>query len=586
MTVFLKKYGRFLLAGMLILAVTIGILIWWRRQGKATNTATPLEVDKSFGTDLKISDNLALYKSEDVDKVYEVYLTVYDGLDPETGEIYSLEQLNEISGSEEDPKLQSNVYVVDPDTGEIVAGADDGKANSTVELRGQSARVQEQKSYKVRLSQETGTFQGQNILNLNKHTADTTRMTQKFCFDSMQGLPDYATMRTNFMHVFIKDGSKTDSEYQDYGLFTHVENPDDTYLEAHGMYTGANFYKPRDFEFMTWEIEQNWEGELYDTVLKNMGSDDIAKLERMVFAINDSETNYDEVFDTYFDRDNYLTWLATNLLFNNYDTMSRNFLLYSPPNIEKWYFLPWDYDACLFSQTRWEQESYYSWSGLQRYWGSPLHRKFFQNPDNVQQLCDKVEEVYDYLQTTDLQGRSERYAEVYRQYVINSPADQTYLLETRKVDYEQELDTIRSFPQIIDYYHNLFYQRLQCPMPFFLGDVAWEGDSLKLLWSDSYDLQNDALYYEVALFTDPDARDATTLFSGTTASNHIEVEGLDLPNGRYYWESVAVDPSGNRQISFDRCKVHKADGTTTVVFGLKSFIIKDGQITNEASEEE
>ena len=49
-----------------------------------------------------------------------------------------------------------------------------------------------------------------------------------------------------------------------------------------------------------------------------------------------------DVFAKYFDEENYFTWLAFQMLTGNTDTTSQNFLLYSPQNSQKWYFISWD----------------------------------------------------------------------------------------------------------------------------------------------------------------------------------------------------------------------------------------------------
>ena len=71
------------------------------------------------------------------------------------------------------------------------------------------------------------------------------------------------------------------------------------------------------------------------------------KLLEMMEAINDTSADIDDVMNTYFNKENYLTWMATNIIFGNIDAIVNNFLLYSPLNSKTWYFLPWDYDGTL-----------------------------------------------------------------------------------------------------------------------------------------------------------------------------------------------------------------------------------------------
>ena len=61
--------------------------------------------------------------------------------------------------------------------------------------------------------------------------------------------------------------------------------------------------------------------------------------------MNNEAMPINDVIAKHFDRKNYVTWLAMNMVLDNRDTNSQNFLLYSPRNSATWTFVPWDYDA-------------------------------------------------------------------------------------------------------------------------------------------------------------------------------------------------------------------------------------------------
>ena len=94
----------------------------------------------------------------------------------------------------------------------------------------------------------------------------------------------------------------------------------------------------------------------YDLVwrLEVKGSQNHTKLINMLEAINDPLMPIEQTFERYFDADNYFNWMAFNILVGHTDTTSQNFYLYSPQNSEKWYFLPWDYDASLIPQVEFD----------------------------------------------------------------------------------------------------------------------------------------------------------------------------------------------------------------------------------------
>ena len=580
----LNKY-KLGFAALLVLGMGAGLFYFVANLNRAESEQEPeSSIPTAIVYDTTLEDNLGLYKEEDQFKVYEVYLTVYTGLDSKSGESFDLTRLNQIEGTTFDPELKVNVFVTDPDTGEVVAGEEGESLNATIELRGQSSRNSDKKSYKINLSKQTRLFQGQQKLNLNKHMFDDTRVTQKFAFDAMIGLPHFTSVRTNFMHVQIKDGTDPAAAYVDYGLFTHVENVDGEYLKVRSLNENATFLKPVDFAFTVAEAEQVHSNVGAELILRDINQPGDDKLLEMITAINEPGTAFDDIFDYYFDRENYLTWIALNILLNNYDTMSRNFLLYSPSNVDKWYFLPWDYDASMISPSEWETSEYAKWFGLQRYWSVSLHRKFFQTPENVVALSEKIDSLYQAMMQDGIEEKAQNYREIYEKYVVASQADRTYLEEVKGEESSAILERISQMPATLSYNYATYYERLEAPMPFYLDSISEGADGIAMNWEDAVDLQNDVLSYEVSIFTNPDDPAASSIWSQTTTSNQVLAENVGLADGIYYWQAVAVDNNGNRQFSFDRCKLEPGY-RRSVRFGMKKFSVQNGVI-KEADDSE
>ena len=65
----------------------------------------------------------------------------------------------------------------------------------------------------------------------------------------------------------------------------------------------------------------------------------------MLDDVNDTSKPIEETFAKWFDEENVLSWLAFHILVGNKDTQSRNVFLYSPLNVDKWYFISWDNDG-------------------------------------------------------------------------------------------------------------------------------------------------------------------------------------------------------------------------------------------------
>ena len=111
-------------------------------------------------------------------------------------------------------------------------------------------------------------------------------------------------------------------------------------------------YKASDFSFALNDALRNvddpaYSEEEFETVLSIREGSDHEKLLAMLADVNDTTRDFGEIFETYFDEDNYLTWLAFNLLMGNEDIINHNYIIYSPENALSWYFIPWDFDGAL-----------------------------------------------------------------------------------------------------------------------------------------------------------------------------------------------------------------------------------------------
>ena len=114
----------------------------------------------------------------------------------------------------------------------------------------------------------------------------------------------------------------------------------------------------------------------------------------MIAAVNDDQQPIDEVLAHYFNRENYVTWLAVNVLMADFDSISQNFMLYSPPGFEGWYLLPWDYDVAWGwsdqpgapPRPRWRE-------GVANWWRVVLHQRFLAEPGNLAELDARIVEL-------------------------------------------------------------------------------------------------------------------------------------------------------------------------------------------------
>ena len=209
-----------------------------------------------------------------------------------------------------------------------------------------------QKPYKLSLNDSAGLWRGQSNIALNKSAFDATRVRNKLYFDLAKNMEHVPSLRTQFVRLFIKDETAGATQFEDYGLCTQAEVPTKKYLANHGLDRSGFLYKAISFNWEPNELIRNFDDlelvvEAMDTVISCRGREDNSRLLEAMDAVNDMSRDINEVMDTYFDRDNYMEWLAFNLLMGNRDTTMQNYYLYSPLNGSKFYFIPWDGDASL-----------------------------------------------------------------------------------------------------------------------------------------------------------------------------------------------------------------------------------------------
>lgn len=454
--------------------------------------------------------------------------------------------------------------------------------NAKMRMRGSSTRLAEQKSYRVKLrstspcsaSTTYPCWRNDEItLQFNKHPYDLTRVRNKLAFDLMRDIPHINSLRTQFAHITYNDGS-ADS---DLGLFTHVEKMGKEYLQNRGYDTSSNIYKANEFYFESdsrLNVDPTVSGSEFESVLEvENTSGDHTALRAMVTALNDDSVNFNTTFDTYFNRNNYLTWLATNILFGNHDTLTQNFALYQPAGGNRFYFLPWDYDGSLGFEDQpnelAEGDLYDDWQlGLANWWGSPLHRRFMQEPGNLALIKAAVKEVRDqYLLAAQVQSRIDSY-KIWVETLITSAPDlqdlPTYSASPL-TDAQQWADEYQRLTTTVQTNYDRFISRLQNPMPYWQA-ASIDAGQLVLEWDAATDLQGNPVTYSIKVGTDPTF--ASGLVVNQTGLTTTIATVTAPPAGTYYMKVVARDSEGHNTHAFDRTDVGNSR-----YFGVLKFII-------------
>lgn len=291
-----------------------------------------------------LRDNDSLYKVYDDSGVETMYLTVSRGNKSE-GTDHSWSEINQYS-VDDYAAMRTNRYQVNgllqvgdeqgPVSGEL--GYGEKAPNATVQVRGQSSSLNKQKNYKIELKSGKGKWRGQRTIALNKHMGEGLRFRNKMAYDLIRGIDQMMGLRTQFVHLYVKDETSGSNSFDDYGLYTQVEQLNKSALQAHGLDKNGQLYKVNYFEFqrdadvIRLADDPKYNLSKFEEKLEVKGNSDHTKLIAMLNQLNDYSVPMSSILGKYFDTENLAYWMAFQLLTGNTDTQSRNMYLYSPTN--------------------------------------------------------------------------------------------------------------------------------------------------------------------------------------------------------------------------------------------------------------
>ncbi|MHA7599043.1 CotH kinase family protein [Alicycliphilus sp. T452] len=446
----------------------------------------------------------------------------------------------------------------------VLATSGDGlvkNAAAKMRMRGSSTREAALKSYRVKFDKGT-TWWGEDTLNLNKHPYDLTRVRNKLAFDLMRTVPYHESLRTQF--VDIRYDAADGAGPRPMGLFTHVEKLGGKgYLALRGWTAGSNVYKVASFNFNTdarlQALAGGKAGPGFEQLLEiESDAGNHQAIVDAVKALDSDATPFQATFARYFDRNNYLAWLATAILLGNWDTASQNFGLYQPLGGEKFYFLPWDYDGALGYPQQPGAAAYPSWNqGLSTWWDSALHRRFISAPGNLALLQAAVEEIRGkYLTDAAVRQLLDSYRPIVEPILARAPDASNLDARGQGTPMEQWAAEYQRLQTVIGANHGLFLQSLQRPMPYWMAGSD-KGGSLELDWSwpAPFHPQGKAISYRVEVARaeagQPAFADGTLVQAPASVSGRTTLSLGALPAGRYLVRVTASDPEGHSAAAFD-----------------------------------
>lgn len=568
-----KTINQLLVIAFTVVSIIVFILLYINtsstrviKEEKPTSSMDNWTIETSVLNGLKLVENKNIYGLDNPSDLTSIYITIFPTKTDKGTLDFSAFDLHRALDQSYNPVLDANVIIAGKD-GSLPLTSNTNKVNAIIRVRGNSSRGAAFKSYKINFTSEEDNFNGQRVLNLNKHIKDYVKISNKFCFDIMSSLENMVSHRTNFTKVYIKNASlpQTERKFVYYGLYTNIEQPNKTFLTSHGLDANGTVYKASSFEFREYEALKNiddpeYNEEEFEKILGIREAKDHSKLIKMLKDINDFSLNFNDSFSKYFNEDNYLTWMATSILLGNEDIVSHNFMLYNPSNSMTWYLLPWDYDATFTFQSGVPLEL----KGLQRLTGVNLHKRYFIIPGNINKLTSKMEEL---LKTSMSEDK------------VNSLIAQYKPVLEQTLTIAPDVGLIKVPPNEINSYLNRFYDEIETNYKDYLNSLKYPNpvftaapekikeNEYSFAWDPSFDFQGDLLTYSIKLSTDYNMSNIVFQASNLKETSYIYKGTL---KGRYYLQVSIIDNKGNIQYSLD---TYQSPDTGHFCFGVREVLI-------------
>ncbi len=522
-------FKKFILIFCLILVCLVLFIIY-------SNIYFSQEVDNK-PYDIGNSDNGVL-------DIKEVYLTIMPVKDNTTGYANSFNELN----NNIDEKLVMEVLFQEGEGGSVKTGFYGyslNDANGTLKLAGDNIQIHN--SYKIKLDDSLGLWQGMDVFYLNKYIHDNLKIRTKLSSDLFEIVSDFANPKTQFVHVYIKDNSVVNQQdFVDYGLYTVVENIDRDFLINYGLDSNGWVYEAENFEFLRYLDnirtidDNNFSKRDFEVILEIEGNEEHSKLIDMLDIVNNSDLSTNQIFDQYFDENNYLTWLAFNILIGNIESRNSDYYLYSGMYSDKWYFIIGDYTDSFgsFEKSNNPHLAVSPWQeGISNYWGVQLHKRYLQIEENRTKLTDKIEELSSILSSDLILDLLESYRPLIKDLLTQGPDSLTSLNTLELIDEE-----FMYLSQYIEQNKEIYYQNIEKPMPVNMFKPRNYDDYILFSWSDSYDFQGDNIKYTIDISTSSEFYNII-YHDDEIIDNQYIVE--ELNTGHYYWRLGIKDSQGN-----------------------------------------
>ncbi|AUC80986.1 CotH kinase family protein [Lacinutrix sp. Bg11-31] len=269
-------------------------------------------------------------------------------------------------------------------------------------------------------------FYGFKKLSLKNNFNDKSMLREKVATDVFRNA-GLVSSHAAFYTVYVDHGNGP--EY--FGLYTLVEEVDDTVLDEQFLDDNGNLYKP-DGDAASFAAGTYNESEYVKKT--NEDEDDFSDVESLLSILHDDTRTTDPVawrtnLDAVLDTDVFLKYLAVNTVIQNWDTygrMTHNYFLYNNPDTSKLTWIPWDNNEALENGNM-EGSLPLDFSGLNASeW--PLIGYLYQDSVYKSQYDTYVQEVADgAFNVSTMQSTYSTYASLVQPYAISEIEGYTFL---------------------------------------------------------------------------------------------------------------------------------------------------------------
>ncbi|XMO86867.1 CotH kinase family protein [Algibacter sp. AS12] len=284
-------------------------------------------------------------------------------------------------------------------------------------------------------------FYGFKKLSLKNNFDDKSMLREKVAADVFKNA-GLAVSHTAFYTVYVDHG---DGPVY-FGLYTLVEEVDDTVIDTQFSDDDGNLYKPDGdaASFASGTYDE-------DEYVKKTNEDeaDFSDVANLLSVINDGirstdaetwRSNLDAVLDT----DVFLKYLAVNTVIQNWDTygiMTHNYFLYNNPDTSKLTWIPWDNNEAL-QEGKQGGAANLDFSNISAsQW--PLIGYMYQDEVYKAKYQAYVQEVVDgAFNTSTMQSLYTSYAALIEEYATSENPGYTFL--NSSADFQTAVNTLKS----------------------------------------------------------------------------------------------------------------------------------------------